>query len=236
MVALLKERAVVEGLRNIVAEVGVAEDRIFCEACADIVFFGIVLHDFNDPDKVLLNVGKMLKPVGRLVDLDWKKEPMQLGPPLDVRFSEEQAIGLIRGDGFQIDSVDDSGLYHYLVVATHRQVDLVKDLIFGALLLSISHRAIDPPTRCEETMSLVIEEDAGNWKQEVLDSNLLTAVDFWRLGCSWCDRLSPVLDQVVVAVQRKNKIRQVECAGESREQADSSTIRGHGHANRHLLL
>ena len=46
-------------------------------------------------------------------------------------------------------------------------------------------------------MSLVTEVDAGNWKQEVLDSNLLTAVDFWRLGCSWCERLSPVLDQVV---------------------------------------
>jgi ubiquinone/menaquinone biosynthesis C-methylase UbiE len=140
-VALLKERAVVEGLRNIVAEVGVAEDMIFCEACADIVFFGIVLHDFNDPDKVLLNAGKMLKPVGRLVDLDWKKEPMQLGPPLDVRFSEEQAIGLIRGDGFQIDSVDDSGLYHYLVVATHRQVTSSKTLSSGP---SSSPSVIEP--------------------------------------------------------------------------------------------
>jgi ubiquinone/menaquinone biosynthesis C-methylase UbiE len=121
-VALLKERAAVEGLRNIVAEVGMAEDRIFCEACANIVFFGIVLHDFDDPDKVLLNAGKMLKPAGRLVDLDWKKEPMELGPPLDIRFSEEQATGRIRGAGFQIDSVEDSGLYHYLVVATHSAV------------------------------------------------------------------------------------------------------------------
>lgn len=127
-VARLKERAATEGLRNLVAEVGMAEDRIFCQACADIVFFGIVLHDFDDPDKVLLNAGKMLKTAGRLVDLDWKKEPMELGPPLDVRFSEQQAIRRIRGAGFQIDSVQDSGLYHYLIVATHRQVGSSKNL------------------------------------------------------------------------------------------------------------
>jgi ubiquinone/menaquinone biosynthesis C-methylase UbiE len=130
-VALLRKRAAVEGLRNIVAEVGMAEDRVFCEACANIVFFGIVLHDFDDPDKVLLNAGKMLKPAGRLIDLDWKKEPMELGPPLHVRFSEEQAIGRIRGAGFQIDSVEDSGLYHYLVVATYRQVGSSKALSPG---------------------------------------------------------------------------------------------------------
>ena len=49
---------------------GRAEDTIFCEACADIVFFGMVLHDFSDPVKVLLNTGRMLKATGRLVDLD----------------------------------------------------------------------------------------------------------------------------------------------------------------------
>jgi len=53
---------------------GRAEDTIFCEACADIVFFGMVLHDFSDPAKVLRNAGMMLKVDGRLVDLDSEKD------------------------------------------------------------------------------------------------------------------------------------------------------------------
>jgi len=89
----LKERAMKEGLRNLTAKVGKAEETIFCEECADIVFLGIVLHDFEDPVKVLTNAKRMMKSTGRLIDLDWKKEPMELGPPLRIRFSEEEAQG-----------------------------------------------------------------------------------------------------------------------------------------------
>ncbi|HVP17065.1 MAG TPA: class I SAM-dependent methyltransferase, partial [candidate division Zixibacteria bacterium] len=92
----LNEKAAKEKLRNFKLEVGMAEETVFCDSCADIVFFGIVLHDFEDPNKVLSNAKKMLKPNGRLVDLDWKKEPMQLGPPLQIRFNEKKASGLIK--------------------------------------------------------------------------------------------------------------------------------------------
>ncbi|MFH0897333.1 MAG: methyltransferase domain-containing protein [Candidatus Bathyarchaeota archaeon] len=43
----------------------------------DFVFFGIVLHDFKDPEKVLENAKKILKPYGRLVDLDWEIEAVK---------------------------------------------------------------------------------------------------------------------------------------------------------------
>ena len=71
----LKVRAAKEKLRNLKLKAGMAEETVFCDSCADIVFFGIVLHDFIDPNKVLSNTKKMLKPTGRLIDLDWKKEP-----------------------------------------------------------------------------------------------------------------------------------------------------------------
>jgi ubiquinone/menaquinone biosynthesis C-methylase UbiE len=114
----LKEKAAKEKLRNFKLEVGMAEETVFCDSCADIVFFGIVLHDFEDPNKVLSNAKKMLKPNGRLVDLDWRKEPMQLGPPLQIRFNEKKASGLIETAGFSIDEIKKEGLYHYMVVAT----------------------------------------------------------------------------------------------------------------------
>ena len=69
-------------------ETGKAEDLILCDAGADIVFFGIVLHDFENPSKVLANAHSMLKKTGKLIDLDWKQEPMEFGPPLHIRFGE----------------------------------------------------------------------------------------------------------------------------------------------------
>jgi ubiquinone/menaquinone biosynthesis C-methylase UbiE len=98
-------------------EIGKAEDLILCDACADIVFFGIVLHDFENPSKVLTNAHSMLKKTGKLVDLDWKKEPTGLGPPLHIRFSEEKAIQLIESSGFHVQVVKKSGSYHYIVMA-----------------------------------------------------------------------------------------------------------------------
>ncbi|HYB68348.1 MAG TPA: class I SAM-dependent methyltransferase [Candidatus Acidoferrales bacterium] len=116
----LKKKAAREDLKNLDAVVGGAEDTVFCEACADIVFFGIVLHDFSIPAKVLAYAKTMLKPAGRLVDLDWKKELTDFGPPLQIRFSEEQASSLIREAGFRIEQTKQAGPSHYIIIATHR--------------------------------------------------------------------------------------------------------------------
>jgi ubiquinone/menaquinone biosynthesis C-methylase UbiE len=113
----LRERASREGLTNLRLKVGKAEDTVLCEACADFVFFGIVLHDFDKPVRVLTNAARMLKPEGRLVNLDWRKESTALGPPLQIRFSQEEAIGLIEAGGFRVQKIKESGLYHYLVIA-----------------------------------------------------------------------------------------------------------------------
>jgi ubiquinone/menaquinone biosynthesis C-methylase UbiE len=116
-IALLLEKAQKVGLTNLVTRVGSAEETVFCESCADIVFFGIVLHDFQRLPKVLENAKRMLKPKGLLADLDWKKEPMPFGPPLSIRFSETQAAGLLEKSGLQVEEAQDYGLYNYLILA-----------------------------------------------------------------------------------------------------------------------
>jgi len=116
-IAGLKALAEREGLKNLDLTTGKAEELILCKGCADIVFFGIALHDFQDPAKVLANARRMVKPSGRLVNLDWKKESMKLGPPVHIRFSEETASRLIESAGFRVESTKDSGLYHYIIIA-----------------------------------------------------------------------------------------------------------------------
>ncbi len=113
----LRETAEKENLGNLSLRVGEAEKTVLCKACADFVFFGIDLHDFDDPPRVLRNAKKMLKPNGKLIDLDWKKEPMPFGPPVHIRFSEAEAAKLIESAGFKAKTIRDSGPYHYVIIA-----------------------------------------------------------------------------------------------------------------------
>jgi SAM-dependent methyltransferase len=113
----LRAGAEKERLRNILSRVGEAEETLFCEGCADIVFFGIDLHDFRDPAAVIRNAKQMLGPEGHLADLDWKAEPMDLGPPLGRRFSVGKASSLIESVGLRIWNIQEAGPYHYLIIA-----------------------------------------------------------------------------------------------------------------------
>jgi ubiquinone/menaquinone biosynthesis C-methylase UbiE len=113
----LKREAAEKGLRNLTATVGAAEETVFCSECADIVFYSIVLHDFRDPAKVLQNAKQMIKLTGTLVNIDWKKKRMPVGPPMKIRFSEEQASNLIKQAGFTVQGVKDAGRDFYIVTA-----------------------------------------------------------------------------------------------------------------------
>jgi ubiquinone/menaquinone biosynthesis C-methylase UbiE len=113
----LRRKARIECIGNLEARIGKAEDTILCKECADIVFFGIVLHDFEEPKKVLENGKVMLKATGRLVNLDWKKIPMEIGPPLRIRFSEQEAARLIESVGIKIEVLRESPPYHYMIIA-----------------------------------------------------------------------------------------------------------------------
>ena len=81
------------------------------------MFFGNALHDFDDSSKVLKNARITLKATGCLVDVDWKRERMNFGPPVAIRFSEHKAISLVRKTGFKLDTIKKSGAYHYMITA-----------------------------------------------------------------------------------------------------------------------
>jgi ubiquinone/menaquinone biosynthesis C-methylase UbiE len=120
-VGRLRKQAASEGLDNLFSEISAAEETVVCEGCADFVFLGINLHDFLDPSQVLVNAKKMLHTGGFLIDLDWKDQPMEFGPPLQKRFSRDKARNLIESAGFDITSLTDSGPYHYLIIASHKK-------------------------------------------------------------------------------------------------------------------
>jgi len=54
-------------------------------------------------------------------------------------------------------------------------------------------------------MGTVLDVDAGGWRQEVLNSSILTVVDFWHHRCLWCIKLNPIFNEV--AEEYKDKIK-----------------------------
>jgi ubiquinone/menaquinone biosynthesis C-methylase UbiE len=117
-IEILQTRATEAGIYNIQARAGDAEEYVFCHHCADFVLMANVLHDFHTPLKALECARNMLKPDGKLVDLDWKKEPDQLhGPPLAKRLNQEEAAVLLQQAGFKVTLNTLSQPFHYLLLA-----------------------------------------------------------------------------------------------------------------------
>lgn len=117
LIAELQRRANEDGLQNLSLTVGRGEDTVLFEKRADIAFMGNVLHDFDEPARVLVNARQMLKPDGVLADVDWKDEPSPVGPPMNIRFSADKAERMIEAAGFIADRSENVGLYHYLIIA-----------------------------------------------------------------------------------------------------------------------
>ena len=116
-VSRMLEQARREGLSNVSGIVGSGEETRACEGCADLIFFGIDLHDFSDPRKVLHNARLMIKAGGTLCNLDWKKEETPFGPPISKRFDEETAAVLIRESGFSVLRIEEVPPWFYLITA-----------------------------------------------------------------------------------------------------------------------
>lgn len=54
---------------------------------------------------------------------------------------------------------------------------------------------------------MIFEVDASNWDKEVMATDLLVVVDFWREGCIWCKRLDPIFKKVSEAEEYKDKVK-----------------------------
>ena len=88
------------------------------DSIADICFISNVLHgqkiNGNCPT-LLSEIARFLKPNGRLSIIEFKKEEMPFGPPLNIRISPEELSEGVSAHSFQKISYLDLG-YHYMTV------------------------------------------------------------------------------------------------------------------------
>ncbi len=109
------EREGVGNIRPLLSE----ESRIpLADAYLDRALLVVVLHEAEERPAFLREVRRVVKPGGVLVLADWHKAPSPMGPPLEDRVTEEEAVSLLEGAGFK--DIESHHLYRYQYVLTGR--------------------------------------------------------------------------------------------------------------------
>jgi ubiquinone/menaquinone biosynthesis C-methylase UbiE len=83
--------------------------------CADLVYMANLHHELEEPDGMMAETYRLLKPGGTLMIIDWD-EKAPFGPPLSIRVSEATIRSQMKTAGFEnIRAYDDLPYNHFLV-------------------------------------------------------------------------------------------------------------------------
>ena len=114
----LAERALAAGLPNIRVVVADLRDPLpFPDRTVDVCFLATVLHVpdvWKVHDTIFSEIRRVIKPDGRLVIIECKKEEMPFGPPLSMRLSPDELENCISAYGFAKTDIVDLG-YNYMI-------------------------------------------------------------------------------------------------------------------------
>jgi ubiquinone/menaquinone biosynthesis C-methylase UbiE len=119
------EPVMVDELRELVRREGLANVQVVQSeelsvplesALADLALLAFVLHEPADVDAFLREVGRLLRPSGRVLVLDWQKHPTEYGPPLEHRLAPKEAKSLLTRAGFAVESVASPNTDFYILL------------------------------------------------------------------------------------------------------------------------
>jgi len=81
----------------------------------DVLLSVNTLHEFQNRDKIIKEIYRVIKKTGRIVIVDFKKESTNFGPAVNIRLSKKQAIGMFKEQGMRTEKIRNLP-YHYLLV------------------------------------------------------------------------------------------------------------------------
>ncbi len=102
MLEYISARAKREGLENIQMLLAEGHDPKLPPASVDMVFICNTLHHISDRATYYPLLVQALKPGGRLVNIDFEKRRMPLGPPMEMRIAKQAMTEEARQAGFHL--------------------------------------------------------------------------------------------------------------------------------------
>ncbi|MBZ5545936.1 MAG: class I SAM-dependent methyltransferase [Acidobacteriia bacterium] len=116
MLDYIERRAQEEKLDNIQTILADPNDPKLGSQSVDLIFICDVLHHIQDRDKYYPKLYRALRPGGRLVNVDFQKRKLPLGPPLEMKIDKKDSIKEIEAAGFHFEKEFDFLKYQYFLV------------------------------------------------------------------------------------------------------------------------
>jgi ubiquinone/menaquinone biosynthesis C-methylase UbiE len=116
MIHLIEERMHKRDLRNVTPVLGLATDPKLPDSAIDMALLVDVYHEFADPQAMLRRIRSALRPQGRLILLEFRKEDSAIPIRAEHKMSVEEARIEIEPEGYRLDAViEDLPWQHVLI-------------------------------------------------------------------------------------------------------------------------
>lgn len=121
MLDLLKQRMERAGIRNYQSVLGTESDPKLPEAQMDLILLVDVYHEFSKPQAMLAKMRQALKPDGRLVLLEYKKEDPDVPIRPEHKMSVSEVKAELEPEGFRLQKAISDNLprQHVLIFVKH---------------------------------------------------------------------------------------------------------------------
>jgi len=120
MLELLRARLVKEKITNVETVLGSVEDPKLPENALDLVLMVDVYHELSEPQQMLRNIRRALKPSGRLVLLEYRKEDPAIPIRLEHKMTVAEAKLEVESEGYTLARVDEVLPRQHILIFTRR--------------------------------------------------------------------------------------------------------------------
>jgi arsenite methyltransferase len=116
MLGYIRRRAQDDHVRNIQLVQALPHDPKLPPASVDMIFVCNTLHHISERPTYYQLLVKALRPGGRLVNVDFYKKPLPLGPPLEMKIDKQAMIEEAKTAGFRVVQDFDFLPYQYFLI------------------------------------------------------------------------------------------------------------------------
>jgi len=117
----LRQRLRRTDLRNVTPVLALSDDPLLPPAACDLVLIVDTYHHFPDGPAYLRRLARSLKPGGRIVNIDFHKRELPVGPPPEHKLTREEFLAQAKAAGLALSEEHTFLPYQYFLVLEPRR-------------------------------------------------------------------------------------------------------------------